>query len=325
MIIANPIYDAVFKYLMQDKKVAKLMLSAILQMPILDLQFNAQEFNVETDYFSVYRVDFKATIEKKDGRKIVVLIELQKIKFSIEDVFRFRTYLGQQYISTSNVDKNNKPLPIITIYILGHYLENYQDSPILRIQREIIEHGTNKVLEKGKSDFIELLTHDSIIIQIPALEKKKNKTDELEKLLDIFRLVKEHEVQFNEQSIRKDYFPILRRLKKAISDEYIKSVMTVEDEIIEKLKRKEAELLEKDDIIKQEKQRADKEKQRADENQKQLAQKENELKQEKQRAEQLENEKVKMIKFMIDNGVRIEQIKKTLNIDDAFLKNHDLI
>lgn len=30
-IIANPIYDAVFKFLMEDKKVAKILLSALLK------------------------------------------------------------------------------------------------------------------------------------------------------------------------------------------------------------------------------------------------------------------------------------------------------
>ena len=30
-IIANPIYDVVFKYMMEDERVAKLLLSALLQ------------------------------------------------------------------------------------------------------------------------------------------------------------------------------------------------------------------------------------------------------------------------------------------------------
>ena len=34
MLIANPIYDVVFKYLLEDKKVAKLFLGAILEKEI---------------------------------------------------------------------------------------------------------------------------------------------------------------------------------------------------------------------------------------------------------------------------------------------------
>ncbi len=280
------------------------MLSAILQMKVIDLEFNAQEFNLETDYFSVYRVDFKATIKKKNGEQLLVLIELQKIKFSTEDIFRFRTYLGQQYMSKSNVDANNKPLPIITIYILGHYLEDYQDSPILRIKKHIIEHSTNKELKQGKSDFIELLNHDSIIIQIPALKKKKNKKDELEKLLDIFELVKKRQIEYNEKELSKTYFPILRRLHKAIQNEELQNIMTVEEDIVESIRQKESELLAKDEVIKQERKRAD---------------------QERERAEQLEQEKIIMIHFMLDMGIHLQQIKEKLNIDEDFLKKHNFL
>ena len=36
--IANPIYDVVFKYLMNDEKVAKLLLSAIIGKEVLTLE-----------------------------------------------------------------------------------------------------------------------------------------------------------------------------------------------------------------------------------------------------------------------------------------------
>lgn len=36
--IANPIYDSVFKYMMEDDKVAKLLLSALLKKEIIELQ-----------------------------------------------------------------------------------------------------------------------------------------------------------------------------------------------------------------------------------------------------------------------------------------------
>ena len=36
--IANPIYDVVFKFMMEDEKVAKLLLSALLKKDIIELQ-----------------------------------------------------------------------------------------------------------------------------------------------------------------------------------------------------------------------------------------------------------------------------------------------
>jgi len=43
MIIANPIYDTVFKYMMSDSKVAKTFLSAIIGEKIVELDFAAKE------------------------------------------------------------------------------------------------------------------------------------------------------------------------------------------------------------------------------------------------------------------------------------------
>ena len=43
MRIANPIYDVVFEYLLDDEKVARLVLSALLGREVLDLQFRPTE------------------------------------------------------------------------------------------------------------------------------------------------------------------------------------------------------------------------------------------------------------------------------------------
>jgi hypothetical protein len=43
MQIANPLYDTVFKYLLEDEPVAKLFLSALLEREIEELTYNPQE------------------------------------------------------------------------------------------------------------------------------------------------------------------------------------------------------------------------------------------------------------------------------------------
>ncbi len=43
MLIANPMYDVVFKYMMDDNKVARLFLGAILGEEITELEFKPQE------------------------------------------------------------------------------------------------------------------------------------------------------------------------------------------------------------------------------------------------------------------------------------------
>jgi hypothetical protein len=43
-IIANPIYDSVFKYLMEDNRVAKVLLSALLQKDVVEVQMRQHEY-----------------------------------------------------------------------------------------------------------------------------------------------------------------------------------------------------------------------------------------------------------------------------------------
>ena len=43
VIIANPIYDVVFRYLMDDNKIAKLMISKIIGEEIVELDFQPTE------------------------------------------------------------------------------------------------------------------------------------------------------------------------------------------------------------------------------------------------------------------------------------------
>ena len=97
MIIANPIYDVVFKYLLEDANIARDLLSTILGEEVVQLEFKPQETSTESsDSIKILRLDFKAIIKKKDGSLFKVLIELQKSK-QVFDVMRFRRYLGDNY------------------------------------------------------------------------------------------------------------------------------------------------------------------------------------------------------------------------------------
>ena len=79
MTIANPIYDAVFKYLMEDKRIARTILSALLKENIIEVDMRPHEYsNGQRELLSVFRIDFGATILKSDGSEELILVELQK-------------------------------------------------------------------------------------------------------------------------------------------------------------------------------------------------------------------------------------------------------
>ncbi len=250
--VANPIYDVVFKYLLSDNKIAKLLISDLLGVEINTLEFRPQEFTTdpENKTLTVYRIDFKAEIVLSNGEKLVVLIEIQKAKFTT-DLIRFRKYLSEQYGSKQNtIEQEDKtiPLPIITIYFLGYGLDSNKNIPIIRVKRQYLDNYNGDLLQ-GKELFIETLTHDSIIVQIPAL--KKQRRNDLEKALSVFEVGKVQEVSINEDDYPDRYKTVIRQLLRAISDDNIRKTMDVEDEILEDLEKKERLIAKKEQIIKE--------------------------------------------------------------------------
>ncbi|MDR2773448.1 MAG: hypothetical protein LBC19_01680 [Tannerella sp.] len=83
VLIANPIYDHVFKYLMNDNRVARKFISAIIGEEVVELSFAPQEYvreleNVSERSWSFYRLDFNARIRTGETYKSV-MIEVQKV------------------------------------------------------------------------------------------------------------------------------------------------------------------------------------------------------------------------------------------------------
>lgn len=249
MQIANPIYDVVFKYLMDDSKIAKLLISTIIGEKILSLDFLPKERVVDLDVRSltVYRLDFSAKIQTDDGYKNV-LIEIQKAKFAT-DIMRFRKYLGEQYQNKDNVYQTmimgrevKKAMPIISIYFLGYKLENIT-VPLIKVQRQCYDVTTGEKI-KQREEFIESLTHDSFIIQIPYLRQKYQ--TEIEQLLSVFdqrnATSDNHILNVREEDFPPKYRPLIRRLQRAIAEPNVRETMEIEDEILEELQEKEREI-----------------------------------------------------------------------------------
>jgi hypothetical protein len=320
MHIANPIYDVVFKYLMEDNKIAKLMLSSIIGEEIEELTFLPQEFIMDMDKtgkkrrkkiktsLTVYRLDFSAKIQTAEGLK-QVLIELQKAKFPT-DIMRFRRYLGEQFSNKANTQSvkvgtrvRKTGIPLISIYFLGHKLD-HTTAGAIKISRQYEDLMTGEIITT-KEDFIESLTLDSYVIQIPYIsDKRRNDLEILLRIFDQSQAIDKdtHILSVEESDFPEKYRPIIRKLRQAIETAEIKKTMVLEDGIIDELEDKEREIEElevkvetmevkmetmgqeneqvkqKLGITEQEKQKAEQEKQKAE--------------QEKQKAEQ-ENEKLK--------------------------------
>ncbi len=208
MIIANPIYDVVFKRLMENEKVAKFFISTLLEENIESIQVKPQEFTY-TDKLAglaVFRLDFIATIRQENGETKKVLIEIQKAKNMI-DLMRFRNYLAEQYKKEDTINQKNMVLPITTIYILGFNLAEI-NSPCIRVERNYRDLINKTIIEK-KNDFIEKLTHDCFVIQVGRITNRFQ--TRLDKLLSLF----EQNNFTDEKEITKQYLhnPDIEELK----------------------------------------------------------------------------------------------------------------
>jgi hypothetical protein len=201
MIIANPIYDVVFKRLMENDKVAKFFIGTLLDTQIEALEVKPQEFTFIKDMdqddpkvqkyieekvrqrliINVQRLDFVATIRTAKGEQQKVLIEIQKAKNQV-DLMRFRNYLAEQYKKEDKVNGQTQVLPITTIYILGFNLPD-MDAPCIQVNRNYKDLVNNRLIDK-KSEFIEKLTHDSYIVQVERITDRYQ--TRLDKLLSIF-------------------------------------------------------------------------------------------------------------------------------------------
>jgi len=176
MIIANPIYDTTFKLLMENTNVAKTMIGTIINCEVLTLvQTNTERtiINKETPSISVQRMDFVADIVTKEEGQHKVMIEVQKTRGD-GDMYRFRRYLGSEYISSH--------LPIIVIYILGFDLEGV-DSPAFMAYPEFRDIASQKQIE-ANVEFVKVLTHRAFFIQTKRIAPS-DKT-QLDQLLTLF-------------------------------------------------------------------------------------------------------------------------------------------
>jgi hypothetical protein len=315
MQIANPIYDVVFKYLLEDNKIAKLIISSLLEVEIEELEFRPQEYSTDVakQVISVYRVDFKAQIKTGTGESKVVLIEIQKAKYTT-DLMRFRKYLGSQYADSNNTEikeSRTLPIPIICIYFLGYNIENTTELPIIKVNRKITDYHSKKELYL-KDEFIESLTHDSVIIQIPEL--KKTHRNELEKALRIFETGKVHEVSINEKDYPERYREIIRRLIKALAEPNLRKTMDVEDEIIDDLENKERYIAKQAKLIEEERKQKEEERKQKEEERKQKEEAKKREEEAKKREEEAKQKLIDSAKEMLKFGMPIEIIIKTTGL-----------
>ncbi|MDX1909361.1 MAG: hypothetical protein SF053_20145 [Bacteroidia bacterium] len=233
--IAFPLYDVVFKYLMEDLEVARRFIGGIIGREIISIAPRPQEHTLVLEQLpiTVYRVDFVAVVSTTPGKYEKVTIEVQK-SHEAPDILRFRRYLGEHYANAETLGNGiREALPVICIYILGFDLR--LPHAIVHARKDFRNLVTGEEVFPTH-DFVQLLTHESYFIQVSLLPDVYQ--HKVERLLSVFSRKWVHDkdhrwiisyddaVGVGDEDLRL----IIRRLELAIADaEVRKRILDIED------------------------------------------------------------------------------------------------
>ncbi len=328
--VANPIYDVVFKYLMQDQRVARLLIGRITGLAVQSLTVSPQETAVpRTPDASVHglpltllRMDFAARVRTAAGAERQVLIEIQKANAPTV-IERFRRYLGQQIGSGDNIlthpSGRTEAVPIVTIYFLGYALDDLSDEAVIDVCPRVTERRTGRELA-ASHPLVEGIHHRSHIIQIPRLASRRR--DELERLLAIFDqgLVKgngrgdAHVLTIEEGEYPVECAFVLRQLREAMAEEEVRRTMEGEDLLlrdsmllarqVEHHERRAEQAEQGQQRAEQAQQRAEQAQQRAEQGQQRAEQAQQQERQRAQRAERAGQQAEQERRLLLTQAIR---------------------
>jgi hypothetical protein len=270
IIIPNPIYDVVFRYLMEDTESATIVISTLINEKIKKLNVEPsthsqkKEKTNETaiqdpktqDDIRLFHLDFTATVELPDGREELIMIDLQKAS-EPDDIFRFKRYISKNFQKkqekeiidplTQSVKSIQHPIRLIPIFILNFRIENEINDLLIKTSRIKFGIFKNKDLQKH-NEFIDNLSYDIFVVQLPNLhnisEEEYQQDEYKTKLYSLLKLFdQKSKVKNNEHRLRiiRRFFQgflerVIKRLQAAdIENPDLEEKMLIEDEYLKAL------------------------------------------------------------------------------------------
>jgi uncharacterized protein (DUF3084 family) len=177
------------------------------------------------------------------------------------------------------------------------------------VHRRYLDYDDNPL--PSPDPFIESLTHDSIIVQIPFLTGRTR--NRLERLLSVFdqeyrQADSEHYLEINDEHLDDEVKCVVHRLLKAAAAPNVRRAMEIEDEILSEIEDRDTTIMMKNKEIEQKEQL--------------IEQKEQVIEQKEQVIEQKEQVIRSMIKMLCKNGTSIEEISKQLSMPVELIKQY---
>lgn len=325
--VANPIYDSVFKFLMDDNRVAKTILSALLKKEVLSVEMRRHEHpNITRDNISMFRIDFAAKVREDDGTERLILIELQKTWVDTETL-RFRRYLAAQYNAEENMQGEGKDkgyaIPMVAIYLLGHRIGDI-DKAVVYVNRKTVDYDGEEIRNGENDPFINSLTHDSIIVQIPLLHGKiNNKLDRVLSVFDQTRRDDENQhivlIDIDNYENDSDMMRIVHRLGLATMSADVRQQMNDEDEFFSAIEARDTQVMRLNKIVSESAARLKEQSKQINEQNAQINEKNAQINEKDAQINEKDAQIKAMAEAMLQNGMSVDVVARAINrsIDDV--------
>lgn len=334
--IPNPIYDVVFKFLMEDKECAHIVIETFLQRPVIDLTLTPRSHSYptheeeEAQVVRLFHLDFSAVIETPEGTQETVMIELQKLD-SPSDILRFKRYVAknyQRYTEKKVTTKNGKettlkePMRLFPIFILNFSIEEEKNDILIEVipqQRAVFK---DELLTKP-AHFLEQLSFGVLAVQLPNIKhfEREKLPENLQKVYDLLNLFnQEHKLAGNDHRLRiqpenEKLVRLVKRLQSILLEHQdLEEQMHVEDEyinVLEERERQNAYLIEQIGKSEEARKKAEAEKQEAIERE-QKAEKEKQAAIEREQKAEAERQKAEVEKQEAIERKQQAELEKTV-------------
>jgi uncharacterized protein (DUF3084 family) len=184
---------------------------------------------------------------------------------------------------------------MVAVYILGHRVGNI-NVPVLYVNHKSYDYEGHEVTEGLPDPFVDSLTHDSIIVQIPLLRGQIN--NRLEKVLSVFDQTNKEKdnqqyVELDEANYQgdADMQYILHRLIMASADAQLRQDMNVEDEYFQAIEDRDTAIMSRDKVIKEKDQQISQQNEQISQQNEQISQQNEQISQQNEQISQ-QNEQI---------------------------------
>ena len=144
---------------------------------------------------------------------------------------------------------------MVAVYLLGHRVGNI-NTPVVYVNHHTYDYDGNLLESDEPNPFVESLTHNSIIVQIPLLHGHIN--NRLDKILSVFDQTNASKSNKQTIEVNEDEYAgdsemeyIVRRLLSAASNPDVRQDMNVEDEYFKAIEDRDTALMVRDKAIKE--------------------------------------------------------------------------